>query len=369
MYLDVEDISGAVNFFDKTEKSDSILSTMRDYVILKGISMSMHNNIKTLFNLMSRQTNRQANQQVFKDEVKREFGSSNFQHSKYRNVARFFQLVTLGTSVPIYKPPKREKERVTSPTHEFYVDDVTHAKNVKATMFGGNLVVLNSHDETATCRVQWQEDCAPQEIPKLELEGDTIRLSAQAIKPFVGQRKAYVIELHVPARLNIDIKMTAGTIYLENVEGELFAKIATGGTIHGYARSSESVNASVFAGDIRLHGLRSQYVRAHVQMGDIQILFDDVPNGSNIKLVTGLGDVKARFPEGFLAGNKRVIKKSGDIDNTCNSRVLIRNSLLGGVKIDDYHTPVCSRIVEACDDTQNNENNSLNSVKYPGRNA
>ncbi len=255
-----------------------------------------------------------------------------------------------------FKLPKREKDTIEEATYEIELGDVSDLANFNARLIGGNFMLLNSEDETAHCRVQWQVDSPENQRPRMERDGDTLTLNATSWWPFLGQKRAYIIEVYLPARFNVTVTMKAGTMFFEKVLGDLNATVTVGGDIQGYAKGP-SVRAQVAAGNVRLHGVRATEVYARATLGDVQILFSDVPTGSTIHLQTSLGDVKARFPEGFLSDHRKT-KRKGNIANTRNSNVTVTSSKLGGIRVDDLPNPG-GRLYFPDDSADNNESVSV----------
>jgi hypothetical protein len=197
-------------------------------------------------------------------------------------------------------------------------------------MLGGNLNLFASEDGVARCRVQWRSD-AKEQWPQFFIKGDKVCLKANYFSPFIGQQHAYIVDVYLPPRLQVDISMSAGTVYLEGVKGPLAIRMIAG-DVQGYAYSS--VDVSVSAGNIRLHGLCAD-TEARVKLGNVQTAFADTTNVRKVSLTSFAGDVKARFPQGFFAPSRRMIKESGRIQNA-GGIALYANVMLGDVYLDDY---------------------------------
>lgn len=239
---------------------------------------------------------------------------------------------------PIMMNSQFFQKRFKVPEQEDFVRRVDHEEeienpginNIQVRIPGGNLILHASDDDKISYKVQWKENGHAEEMPKLSVRGDTAYLELDGFAAFQGQKNAYIMEITLPKHVNMDIGMYAGTIFIDEMEGNLNANIYVGGTIYGncYARDA---NLSVKAGDIKLHHLRGNLV-ATAWAGDIKVLFDDISAENSVNLTCYMGDIKARFPNGFMDTNS-VYKKAGQVPNHLNADVSTTN-YLGGVKID-----------------------------------
>jgi hypothetical protein len=231
-----------------------------------------------------------------------------------------------------FRKPRREKDTITNPTFECTVDAnaMEKVRYFKVNLLGGNLNILESSDGTARCRVQWRSDIPEKHQPKFHFENETLYLKATSLKPFIGQKHAYIIEVYLPSHLDVNIRMFAGVIYLENVRGALMVSLKAG-DLSGYAHSQ--VHATVGAGNIQLHGLEND-VYARVSLGDVNVVFDKMERVKQVELSTFMGDVRGHFPSGFFPNSHRWIKKKGRIQNMLDVDLKVHFGL-GGASLDD----------------------------------
>ncbi len=204
-------------------------------------------------------------------------------------------------------------------------------KNFTANLTGGNLVIIAGEEDVCRYRLQWKEQSKEEDQPQLTLADGALTLHAKGFKPFIGQKNAYVIELTLPAQVNIDVRMFAGTVYIENIVGALAVKL-TAGDVNVIGPNQHS-NISVWAGNIYLHQVCGS-VSAKVRLGDAKALFAEMPpEDAEVNLSTWLGDVSARFPQGFLLTDSPT-KAMPLLQNTTGAKVAL-SVKLGDIKVDD----------------------------------
>lgn len=210
--------------------------------------------------------------------------------------------------------------------HEVRLDNVDFTA-FKADLIGGNLNIIPCNKGQARMRLQW--DGTSNNMPSFNINDNVLYLKGKSFKPFIGQKNAYIVEVSIPKETHIDVFMRAGTLYLENVHGNLKVNMWAG-AISGNAYTRKA-KVDLRIGDLKLHHLRGS-IAASVMTGDIQVLFDEINRGDQVNLTCHLGDVKARFPQGFFSSTD-VYKKVGIIENNFEADVRV-NSILGGTKLD-----------------------------------
>ncbi|MCP4476052.1 MAG: hypothetical protein GY821_16140 [Gammaproteobacteria bacterium] len=227
----------------------------------------------------------------------------------------------------LFNPPRRENY-----IHRVDAEQALSGtiKNFTADLIGGNLVILAGEDNVCRYRLQWREEIKVEEQPKLTLLDGELSFRSKSFKPFVRQKDAYVIELILPAQVNVNIRMFAGTVYIENIIGELEVKLTAGDV--NVIGPTQCSNISVWAGNIHLHQVCGS-VSAKVKLGDATTLFAEMPpENAEVNLSTWLGDVSARFPQGFLLTDNS-IKTMPLQQNTTGAKIAL-SAKLGDVKVD-----------------------------------
>lgn len=183
-------------------------------------------------------------------------------------------------------------------------------------IIGGNLILLAGTESNASLRMQWNQN-DPQTMPSFHLKDQTIQIKEpKKITTYLRQRNAFVIELKVPAKTNLNIKMLAGTILIDGISGNIQATLKAG-SIEGNSPTHQA-NIKVGAGNIKLHHVLGS-ITARVKMGDVEISSDDISKNDKLELSSFMGDVKLKLPQGLLQSAPQTTK--GEIENTVGAYI------------------------------------------------
>lgn len=167
-------------------------------------------------------------------------------------------------------------------------------------------------------------------MPNFFLKDDPLFLVSKCIRPFLGQKNAYIFEVSLPPTTRLNINMFAGTLFLAGMSGDVDVSIKAG-EVAGIT-DSQSVNIALIAGNVNLHRLTGN-AYARVYIGNIALRFDKVVKESNINLRSIPGDVAVNFPNGFFGASKAPRAK-GNISNAIGAGVYT-STMLSDVCIEE----------------------------------
>ncbi len=206
---------------------------------------------------------------------------------------------------------QKRKEKITRVDYSETIVD-SHISRFEADLIGGNVIIKSGPEGQASISVQWKEAETVCSFGTFFVDGDTVRLQSKSFRSFIGQKHPYIIEVTLPVKTTVIVKMMAGVLYLEHHAGDVTASLKAGEIIGNCA--GKKINIKLWAGDIKLACEKITY-------------------DSDITVKCTLGDVQLRFPPKILVYPFQK-SKNVTIATTVGARIVVKVTL-GDVQISE----------------------------------
>jgi hypothetical protein len=220
--------------------------------------------------------------------------------------------------------------------YEKNFDDLSTIRTLEINILGGILKLIPSSSNQFSYRVQSNKFLnGNKSLPELsfnEARDELTLRSSKSLGPFFGKRSIYIMELSVPSKVSINVKMRlGGCLYLDKIENDIAISML-GGTIEGDIHS-KNLDIQLGAGSIKLRHLKGN-CQSSIKLGETQLSFDDISHRSKIHVQSGFaGDVKIFLPKDTLFSNP--VKSAGMIENKIGADIKTEVGLLGNVHVSD----------------------------------
>ena len=181
---------------------------------------------------------------------------------------------------------------------------------IDVAMLGGNIVLLGSlNTNTITIKIQW-DDQRPLLHPRIAVKNGILAITARQWAAFFRQKNAYILEVHMPADLLLNVRLGAGTIFATHLSGDC--------------------NVRLGAGDAQIQS-SGKLLQVRVGAGDVKVSLQNLTDQSNISLRVGLGDISVHLPTD-VTRERNCNLKNGLINNSVGAQLEARIGL-GDIKV------------------------------------
>jgi hypothetical protein len=135
---------------------------------------------------------------------------------------------------------------------------------------------------------------------RMERVGGTLFVASRKLEAYLQktQNQELVIEIHVPHHTRLNLKMLAGVVMVKGGVGDVSID-AKAGEITGVTLA-QNVDIKLQAGDISFNDLQGN-AKVNVSFGAVTLGWEKLSGDENINISCGCGSIDLRLPEGTTA--------------------------------------------------------------------